>query len=557
MYYHNYSYMFKKILFNFLLIFILCFSGCEEFYSFEAKKLNKKAQELIEESKVINDIDEKIILLSNALKKIKKIQKKYPKTKVARLHRKEKKIDNLNLNIDELKKISEKQSIERKKSANLDKIKKNIDLANVEFKNGDKLKSSLNLLNAAELSIDQIGDTRTKSRLSNEISKLRIFLNDKEKAFQNLLMSEKYIDEMYTDLPKKIKNLTKVYKMFHELDKKDKKKEIEKKIYLIINNEISNNDNKAVAFTEIAKTNLLIENTYKVKEDLKKASKLSEKSNTYLDIAKILYKINDIKELNVILKKAKNAAKSKNQEFWIIRELINISLFEDSINKKEESYKTLLDAKNNIPKIPDERLVLELVDAFAKINKIKESEKLIKLIKPKYEQSMAYAFIGKQLGIKGNLTEMKSFSDKALKIAPDLIVGNYEFQGLPGFSTKGRIFAEVAKSYALIGDFNVAYKLLGIIESDRFYKEGVSEILIIQAKSDKIGARNLALKMLELGGKIIDNKFLGQVAYAQAITGDIENSLLTTKKMDIGFDFSQVLINIAKQISLQQASPLT
>ena len=549
--------MFKKILFNFLLIFILCFSGCEEFYSFEAKKINKKAQELIEESKIISDVDEKIILLSNALKKIKKIQKKYPKTKVARLHRKEKKIDNLNLNIDELKKISEKQSIERKKSANLDKIKKNIDLANVEFKNGDKLKSSLNLLNAAELSIDQIGDTRTKSRLSNEISKLRIFLNDKEKAFQNLLMSEKYIDEMYTDLPKKIKNLTKVYKMFHELDKEDKKKEIEKKIYLIINNEISNNDNKAVAFTEIAKTNLLIENTYKVKEDLKKASKLSEKSNTYLDIAKILYKINDIKELNVMLKKAKNTAKSKNQEFWIIRELINISLFEDSINMKEESYKTLLDAKNNIPKIPDERLVLELVDAFAKINKIKESEKLIKLIKPKYEQSMAYAFIGKQLGIKGNLTEMKSFSDKALKIAPDLIVGNYEFQGLPGFSTKGRIFAEVAKSYALIGDFNVAYKLLGIIESDRFYKEGVSEILIIQAKSDKIGARNLALKMLELGGKIIDNKFLGQVAYAQAITGDIENSLLTTKKMDIGFDFSQVLINIAKQISLQQASPLT
>ena len=549
--------MFKKILFNFLLIFILCFSGCGEFYSFEAKKLNKKAQELIEESKIISDIDEKIILLSNALKKIKKIQKKYPKTKVARLHRKEKKIDNLNLNIDELKKISEKQRIEREKSANLDKIKKNIDLANVEFKNGDKLKSSLNLLNAAELSIDQIGDTRTKSRLSNEISKLRIFLKDKEKAFQNLLMSEKYIDEMYTDLPKKIKNLTKVYKMFHELDKEDKKKEIEKKIYLIINNEISNNDNKAVAFTEIAKTNLLIENTYKVKEDLKKASKLSEKSNTYLDIAKILYKINDIKKSNMMLKKAKNAAKSKNQEFWIIRDLINISLFEDSINKKEESYKTLLDAKNNIPKIPDERLILELVDAFAKINKIKESEQLIKLIKPKYERSMAYAFIGKQLGIKGNLTEMKSFSDKALKIAPDLIAGNYEVQGLPGFSTKGRIFAEVAKSYALIGDFNVAYKLLGIIESDRFYKEGVSEILIIQAKSDKIGARNLASKMLELGGRIIDNKFLGQIAYAQAITGDIENSLLTTKKMDIGFDFSQVLINIAKQISLQQVSPLT
>ena len=67
--------MFKQILFNSLLIFTLCFSGCEEFYSFEAKKLNKKAQELIEESKIITDIDEKIILLSSALKKIEKIQK--------------------------------------------------------------------------------------------------------------------------------------------------------------------------------------------------------------------------------------------------------------------------------------------------------------------------------------------------------------------------------------------------------------------------------------------------------------------------------------------------
>jgi len=64
-------------------------------------------------------------------------------------------------------------------------------------------------------------------------------LNDKEKAFENLLMSEKYIDKMYTDLPKKIKNLTKVYKMYHELNKEEKKKEIEKKIYLIINNDFN------------------------------------------------------------------------------------------------------------------------------------------------------------------------------------------------------------------------------------------------------------------------------------------------------------------------------
>ena len=544
--------MFKQILFNSLLIFTLCFSGCEEFYSFEAKKLNKKAQELIEESKIITDIDEKIILLSSALKKIEKIQKRYPKTKVARLHRKEKKINNINLNIDELIKISKKQKIQSKKKININKVKKNIDLADAEFKNGNRLKSSLNLLNAAELSIDQIGDTRTKFRMSNEISKLRILLNDKEKAFENLLMSEKYSDKMYTDLPKKIKNLTKVYKMYHELNKENKKKEIEKKIYLIINDEVSNNDNKAVALTEVAKTNLLIKNTYKVKKDLKKASELAEKSNTYLGIAKILYKINDIKEVNTMLDKAKISARSKNQDFWVIRELINISLFEDSINKNEESYKTLLNAKNNISIIPDERLVLELVDAFAKINKIEEAEKLIQLIKPKYEQSMAYAFIGKQLGIKGYKTEMKSFSDKALIIAPDQVVGNYEFEGLPGFSTKGRIFAEVAKSYALIGDFNMAYELLSVIESDRFYKEGISEVLIIQAKNDKIGAGNLASKMLEHGGKIIDNKFLGRIAYVQAISGNIEDSLNIIKTMELGFDYSQALINIAHEISFQQ-----
>jgi len=63
--------------------------------------------------------------------------------------------------------------------------------------------------------------------------------------------------------------------------------------------------------------------------------------------------------------------------------------------------------------------------------------------------------------------------------------------------------------------------------------------------------------MLEQGGKIVDNKFIGILAYAQAISGDIENALNTTKKMNVGFDFSQALINIANQISLQRASPLT
>ena len=548
--------MLKIILFNSLLISILFFSGCEDFYNFEAKKLNKKAQELIEKSEIISNTDEKIILLSSALKKIEKIQKKYPKTKIARLHRKEKKINNLNLYIDELKKISNKQKIEKEKNANLNEIKKNIDLANIEFMNGDKLKSSLNLLNAAELSINQIGDASTKSRLSNEISQLRIFLNDKEKAFQNLLMSEKYIDQMYTDLPKKIKNLTKVYKMFHELNKQEKKKEIEKKIYLIINNKISNNDNKAVAFVEIAKTNLLIKNTYKVKEDLKKASKLSEKSNTYLDIAKIFYKINDNKEFNAMLNKAKIAAKSKDQEFWIVRELINIAIFEKSIELNNESNKTLMDAKQYVLKNLDQRIFIELISAFAKINNIDQAKELLDLMEPGYEKAMAMSFIGKELGVKKNLTEMEYFLNGALKTVPDQIDGKYAL-GLPGFSTKGRVYMEVAKAYALTENFKESYKILGLIESDRFYKEGISDVIIIQSRKDNDGAKKLVLMMLEQGGKIIDNKFMGMLAYAQAISGDIKNALNTTKKMNVGFDFSQVLINIANQISLQQASPLT
>ena len=140
--------------------------------------------------------------------------------------------------------------------------------------------------------------------------------------------------------------------------------------------------------------------------------------------------------------------------------------------------------------------------------------------------------------------------------APDSIVGNYEFQGLPGFSAKGRVFAEVAESYALIGNFKIAYELLGSIESDRFYKEGVSAVIIIQSHKDKDGAKKLALEMLEQGGEIIDNKFIGQIVYAQAISGDIKNSFKNLKIMKLGFDYSQALINIANHISLQQVDHL-
>ena len=67
--------MLRKILSNYLVILVLILAGCEEFYSFEANKLDKKAQELIERSEIVSNTDEKIKLLLNALIKIEKIQK--------------------------------------------------------------------------------------------------------------------------------------------------------------------------------------------------------------------------------------------------------------------------------------------------------------------------------------------------------------------------------------------------------------------------------------------------------------------------------------------------
>jgi len=547
--------MFKKILSNYFVIIVLLLVTCEDFYNFEANKLDEKAQELIKSSEILDNTDEKIKLISNALIKIEKIQSEYPKTKIAKLHRKTNKINKLNSQIEELKLISSKQKTEKEKKSNVNEIIKNIDLANVELKNGNKVKSSLNLLNAAELSIQQIGDARTKARLSNAISKLRILLNDKENAFKNILSSEKYLNVTYTDLPKKVKNLSKVYEMLHRLKKEDKKKEIEKKIYLIINNEILNNDNKAVALLEIAKTNLLLRSIDKVKIDLIKSSKLAEKSNTYLNIAKISYKIDDITQCKEFLNKAKNAAKTKNQEFWIVRELINIAIFESSIQLNKKSNETLMDAKKYVLRNKDKRIFVELIIAFTKINNLDQAKELLNLMKPGYEKSLAMSLVGKELAEKKNISEMEYFLNEAIKTVPDLIGGKYAL-GLPGFSTRGRVFMEVAKTYALAGKFDKSYEFLGLIESDRFYKEGVSEIIIIQSHKDKVGAKKLAQKMLEQGGKIIDNKFIGKIAYAQAISGDIKNSLNTIKEMEIGFDLSQTLINIANQINPQREDRL-
>ena len=147
--------MLKKILLNSLIIFTLILSGCDEFYSFESKKLDKKAKELIDNSEKVSNTDEKIEMLINALNKVKKIQKRYPKTKIARLHRKENKINKLNSKIDQLRILSSKEKLEKKKSTNIESINKNVDLANIEFNRGKKIQSSLYLLKQLKPLIDR------------------------------------------------------------------------------------------------------------------------------------------------------------------------------------------------------------------------------------------------------------------------------------------------------------------------------------------------------------------------------------------------------------------
>ena len=202
-------------------------------------------------------------------------------------------------------------------------------------------------------------------------------------------------------------------------------------------------------------------------------------------------------------------------------------------------------------KTQDSSTVIE----FANIYNLDQVKELLNLMKPGYEKAIAMSLIGKELATKKNITEMEYFLNEAIKTVPDLVGGKYAL-GLPGFSTKGRVFMEVAKTYALAGKFDKSHEFLGLIESDRFYKEGISEIIIIQSHKDKVGAKKLAKKMLEHGGKIIDNKFIGQIVYAQAISGDIKNSLKNLKIMKLGFDYSQALINIANHISLQQVDRL-
>ena len=548
--------MLKKIPSIFLLIFVLLISSCEDYYNFEAKKIDKKANMLIEEANASGfDTDKKIILISKALEKLNKLEKKYPRTKVAKNLRKNNKIDNLNIILESLKKELSLKSIENQKQQVLNYIKERTRTASIEFKRRNFKTSSLLILDAAEESVLEISDPRSKTRLFNRISEARFNMGDKESALNTIINSLNFAEKMHVDLPKKIMHLSKIYEILYLLEENKKYKNVEKKIYTIINDEINNNNNKSVAYAEIAKSNYKINNINQAKIDIEKASKLANSAAAYIAIANIQCKMNNLDDCKKTLLLAKEKAVLTKQEFWNVRELINIALFESSINLKESSEKTLLEAEKFVLTNPDGRIILELVQAFAKINNIDKAKNLINKINLHYEKAYAMSIVGEELAKRNNLSEMNLFLNKAIDAAPDTIEGKYAL-GLPGFSTKGRVYLNVAKTYAQVSNFEKAYKFIALIESDRFYKEGIHDILFLQSKKNKKEAKKKALELLNFGGTILDSKFMSKIATIQSLAGDIENSFKTINQVSPSIDLSESLINIAININLQQADPL-
>ena len=548
--------MLKKMPSIFLLIFVLLISSCEDYYNFEAKKLDKKANMLIEEANVGGfDIDEKIILISQALEKLNKLEKKYPRTKVAKNLRKNNKIDNLNVILESLKKESRLKNIENQKKQVLNYIKERTRTASIEFKRRNFKTSSLLILDAAEESVLEISDPRSKTRLFNKISEARFNMGDKESALNTIINSLNFAEKMHVDLPKKIMHLSKIYEILYLLGENEKYKSVEKKIYKIINNDINNNNNKSVAYAEIAKSNHKINNINQAKNDIEKALKLANTAAAYIAIANVQCKMTNLDDCKKTLLLAKEKAVLTKQEFWNVRELINIALFESSINLKESSEKTLLEAEKFVLTNPDGRIILELIQAFAKIDNIDKAKNLINKINLHYEKAYAMSIVGEELGKRNNLSEMNLFLNKAINAAPDTIEGKYAL-GLPSFSTKGRVYLNVAKTYAQVSNFEKAYKFLALIESDKFYKEGIHDILFLQSKKNKKEAKKKALELLNFGGTILDSKFMSKIATIQSIAGDIENSFKTINQVSPSIDLSESLINIAININLQQADPL-
>ena len=118
--------MIKKILLLFLCLFLILTTSCEDYYTFEANKLNKRANLLIDEANSATNIEEKISFISQALEKLNKLQKKYPKTKISKKLIKDNKINHLSSLLENLEKESKLENIEKEKKQVLNYIKKKL-----------------------------------------------------------------------------------------------------------------------------------------------------------------------------------------------------------------------------------------------------------------------------------------------------------------------------------------------------------------------------------------------------------------------------------------------
>ena len=169
-----------------------------------------------------------------------------------------------------------------------------------------------------------------------------------------------------------------------------------------------------MAYAEIAKSNHKINNINQAKNDIEKALKLANTAAAYIAIANVQCKMTNLDDCKKTLLLAKEKAVLTKQEFWNVRELINIALFESSINLKESSEKTLLEAEKFILTNPDGRIILELIQAFAKIDNIDKAKNLINKINLHYEKAYAMSIVGEELGKRNNLSEMNLFLNALL-----------------------------------------------------------------------------------------------------------------------------------------------
>ena len=118
------------------------------------------------------------------------------------------------------------QNIENQKKQVLTFIKERTYTASTEIKRRNFRTSSLLILDAAEKSVVEINDPRSKTRLFNKISEARFNMGDKESALNTIINSLNFADKMHVDLPKKIMHLSKIYEILYLLGENEKYKSI-------------------------------------------------------------------------------------------------------------------------------------------------------------------------------------------------------------------------------------------------------------------------------------------------------------------------------------------